>query len=254
MKYLMFITVFAATFYNVTSNAQIVPHHASYTMSLVKRSAGEGLTDLSGTASFMVNKSCDTWVTNHNADINYYYAGRNTVRSRNTYSSLEALGGQSLIFASEQSSDGQIEFSSRGKAVKTNKSHLDIQYNTAPTKSDRLDGAFVFPIHHTEELIKRAMNGDKMYRANLYDGGEKDQYYSVNAAIGKMEILNGNMPAWPVSMSFYLSDDASITPEYEMHFRLRQNGVIKTMDIAYPNFTVSQTMTDLKLLEIQACD
>jgi hypothetical protein len=236
--------------------AQIVPHQANYKMSLIKRSMGEPLLDTVGDVEFKLKKSCAEWTTHHHANIHYHYDGGKHVQSKNNYSSIEQINGNRLVFALERGNDGHIDHSSRGEAIKHASNTLTIQHNNGLTeKSTTMTGDYVFPIRHTQNLIEHALAGHKNYHARLYDGdGGETPYHIVNAAFGKSSQDTNGMKQWPISLAFFDPNDTHELPLYEMHFNLRENGVIMEMDITYPNFTLRQSITDLKLLEIPVCD
>ena len=235
--------------------AQIMPHKAEYQISLVKKGAGEGLVDATGSINFELHHTCTQWKTNHHSDIQYYYNNGRHVQADSHYSSIESMDGQTITFANEEKANKRLEHFSRGIATQKGHDFLDVQYNNGTgIQSKKMDGAFVFPIYHTKKLIEYAKSNKFMYHTKLYDGGHHAPYHITNAVIGPIIQKHGKPDSWPVSMAFYNPANDYELPAYEMHFEISNNGVVHTMDIVYPQFTVRQTLIDLKLLEKQPCD
>ena len=140
--------------------------------------------------------------------------------------------------------------SMRGRAVQTD-GGLDVRtMSLAGPQHAHFEIKNVFPQGHADELLKNAMAGKKIYQARLFDGSFSDRYTIVNAMIGNRT----SDKTWSVSMAFYDPDSMDLEPEYEMNFTLYEDGVIREMNVVYPDFTLSQTIRDLKLLEQPSCD
>ena len=238
-----------------TAMAQIVPHHAKYELHLVKIYSGMELTDLSGKADFTLKQSCDAWTLNHHADMVYSYSTGGGVASHNSYSGVEDMNGKNLEFFAKQVNNGRNQSIVRGHAAYNEETQsLDVVYKMdGQVVAKSLPGQFVYSVAHTQNIIDHAKRGDKFYKAKLYDGAEGDAFHFVNTVIGKAKSYDGGVE-WPVSMAFFKGDTRAMVPEYEMRLMVREDGIVREMDIAYPDFVMRQTLVDVNLLEKPVCD
>lgn len=230
--------------------AQTVPHKGIYDITLHSRKQGSDVQSIEGTLTYKLTKTCDGWGTDYVSDITYSLSNGAANPVKSTYSARESMDGTEMDFAMRRFEQNRLKESLRGHAAQTD-AGLDVH---AISLSGRIETHFdvqgVFPQMHAEKVLQSAIAGKKIYQAKLFDGSFSDRYTIVNAVISPLETDK----TWRVAMAFYDPNATSLEPEYEMHFTLSRDGVIREMDIVYPDFTLSQTLHDVKLLEQPSCD
>ncbi len=60
-------------------------------------------------------------------------------------------------------------------------------------------------------------------------------------------------PSWPVRMAFFKIDTETGEPDYEMNLNLLANGVARTMQIDYGDFSVTGTLSDIEPIPAPGC-
>nr|WP_244500801.1 DUF1849 family protein [Methyloceanibacter marginalis] len=118
-------------------------------------------------------------------------------------------------------------------------------------------------------LIEKALEGQSVFQARIYDGSEKGRkVYETTAFIGskvkpgsdtgKLEPAAkekelGALPSWPVSIGYFEPTTGDLTPSYQIDFRLYENGVSRELLIDYGDFSIHGTLTSLEYLKEKEC-
>ncbi len=84
----------------------------------------------------------------------------------------------------------------------------------------------------------------------VYAGG-KWQDADMNTKLKNNPLLAE--PSWPVRMAFFKIDTETGEPDYEMNLNLLANGVARTMQIDYGDFSVTGTLSDIEPIPGPGC-
>ena len=235
--------------------AQLASHQAIYNVSMIKNNSSNPIADIDGQITYSIQETCRHWIARNHADLAFSYRNGQNELFEDSYFATENTQTGVLEFATTKIKNNHFITKQRGKAVYDAKGQtLDIvtSDNNHDTR-ETYQGQFVFPVSHTHELMHQIENNVPYAVYNLYDGAEDTAYHFISTHVGSAK-THEHKKVWPVTFAYFDPNDKGAAPLYEMHFLMRKNGIIDTMDIVYDNFTVRQNLIDLKLLEIQACD
>lgn len=235
---------------------RLMPHEAVYKVSLQRATANNPLVNLSGTVTLKINKDCNHWITNLDSDAYFYYRDGHVSHHETINSTRENTKNHEFQFAIREMINGHLEKFERGHA-KQNKINLATEIITNDTKLiNKYDGQHMFPIQHSLALFDQIESKEKEKLYYLYDGlvdinGER--LNTIHVFVGD-EYMKGEKRHWPVSFAYYNIDQTSMLPLHEMHFKMSGDGIIDDISFVYDDFTVQQSLINVKKLEIKRCD
>ena len=179
-----------------------------------------------------------------------------------TVSTWEANDGSEYRFNSRHVVNDKTVEDIRGRAhIRGNDRKV---FFTRP-ESDALDlpEGTIFPTRHALELIERAAKGATFVEATVFDGSSADGLQHTTAVIfasyapgsyeGAGETILAGLRSWRMQIAYfkYSPGVADSQPEYEIAFRLFENGVSTDVMLDYGDFTLKGA---LKLLELLPTD
>lgn len=248
------------------------PHRAVYDITLLKSAPGSGVSDLNGRMVYELSgNSCEgytqnmrfvTRMTNQEGTVQL-----NDLRT----SSFEQTDGRRLRFNSSQYLNDSLVEAAQGDASRTKAGEkAKVRIEKPERKEISLAADVYFPMQHMLALMAAARDGKTIFQTDLFDGSEKgDKVYATSAVIGTKATSGAiKMPAsvkeavrieqtasWPVSISYFEkgTEKTDAIPNYELSFRLFENGVTSKLDIDYGEFAISGTLTDVTFLEVGKC-
>ena len=249
------------------------PHRAVYDVSLVRAQGGSGISDMSGRLVYELTG---------NACIGYTQTMRFVTQVQNQegvtsvtdlrMTSWEDAASRAFRFNSSQHKDRKLTESTVGDASRVDGTgRLKVALTQPSRKQIDLAPEPMFPVQHSRELVARAMKGQQLFTADLYDGSEKgDKVYTTVSFIGKARApgdLTGlaevdsakpleTLVAWPMSISYYEggSSRQDAVPTYEVAYLYYANGVSRRLLIDYGSFAVRGTLKEIAFLDPGKCD
>lgn len=120
----------------------------------------------------------------------------------------------------------------------------------------------LLPTQHTLAILRAAQAGVHAFHQTLFQGGDSSDLYDTATVIGRPSgaaqlaqdravdtsgLLTG-IPAWPTLVSFFPHGSSDERASYEIAYRLYANGVIASMTLIYPNFTMKADLVKLERL------
>ncbi|HEY0303157.1 MAG TPA: DUF1849 family protein, partial [Rhizomicrobium sp.] len=120
----------------------------------------------------------------------------------------------------------------------------------------------LLPTQHTMAVLRAAARGVRTFRETVFQGGDRTDLYDTSTVIGRPASaaqraqdraadpsgLLKDVPAWPTLVSYFPHDSTDEGADYEMAYRLYANGVVASMSLIYPNFTMKAELTRLERL------
>lgn len=251
--------------------SKLAPHRAIYEMTLDDARSASGITGIDGRMVFEFTGSiCDgyslnmrmvTQMTDSQGQINL-----TDLRS----STWEQGDGKKFRFQSAQYLNDKLGDVTMGRAVRdTPQAPVEVKLSQPSRAELNLNGQIFFPTQHSIALIDKALSGQKIFQAQIYDGSEKgEKVYQTTAFIGTeikpgtdeaalegpaKEKQLGALPSWPVSIGYFEQMNGDLTPSYQIDFRLYENGVSRELLIDYGDFSIHGTLTSLEYLKVKEC-
>jgi hypothetical protein len=250
---------------------KLVPHRAIYDMTLDQARSASGITGIDGRMVFEFTGSpCDGYSLNMRMVTEMTDSQGRTNLTDLRSSTWEQGDGQKFRFQSAQYLNDKLGDVTMGRAVRAAPNEAVKVSLSQPSRAELdLSGPILFPTQHSIALIEKAVAGQHMFQAKIYDGSEKGRkVYDTTSFIGKLvkpgsdeatlepaakEKELGDLPSWPVSIGYFEPKSGDLTPSYQIDFRLYENGVSRDLFIDYGDFSIHGTLTSLEYLKAKAC-
>lgn len=246
-------------------------HKALYDLNMVSVESGAGIVGIKGTMYFEQGDACDAWTTDQRFTMEYQYPERRPVNNTNHYVAWESKDENRIEFNSERQENGKLTELLRGSAERQPEGRAQAKYTRPDGLTFDLPQGYLLPIAHTNEIIRRARAGEKLFNAVMFDGTDADGPVSITVFIGKKatadeiraiasgaggkideSLLDGD--AWHVRMAvFPLKDADGLLPSYEMDMILHANGVVSHALVDYRTFKVEQRLKTIEKLPAPKC-
>ena len=273
-----------------TAPVRIVPYEVRYRVSLQHAEDRAGLVVADGVlTSRLAGSACAGWSSTSGMRVRFVFRREGVRETESRVTSWESDDGNQFVSRIERLLNGapierirvSVERSGPGLPF-----HLRMRL---PEKRNAtLPASTLFPTAALKKILRAAMNGTPGLTMLLYEGDEETSPQHVVATIGRRhaplaqagsdgsETAASPTPAplrglayWPVSLAYYgavtRADGSTPTdkqreaarfglPEYEVHFRLYENGISGNATLVYPDYVLKATVHDLKLLPPEKCD
>lgn len=257
-----------------TLETLVAPHRAVYDLKLKDSLSSANITDASGRMVFeLTGSKCEGYLVNMRFILNVVDSKGATNVTDVRSSSWEDGEAQHFRFNTTQYFNQKLSKTTAGKASRKDQGDgISVKIDRPkPDKASFTEKTY-FPTEHTRLMIKAALSGKKLVAAPIYDGSENgNTLYDTTAFIGKAlksdqfittsKIKNidklKDMISWPVAIAFYdkkKSVKQDLLPDYEIAFRLYENGVSRSLIVDYGDFALNGTLKKIKFYEETSCD
>ena len=243
--------------------AEIMPHHALYTMSLGRANGDAGVTAASGTMAYQWGETCDGWTVEQRYRLKMGYAESPDVSIASNFVTWEAKDGLQYRFNQKETRNGTDNEEIRGVAKLDGKDQGgSAEFEQPEGKSFKLPPGVLFPSAHTIFLIDKAQAGENFVSRHVFDGATAENAVLVSAVIGpkvepdaeaakKSPLLN--RPGWRVRLAFFPADPKAEKPDYELGMLLLDNGVSRDMVIDYGEYAIRAKLEDIEAMPKPHC-
>ncbi len=235
---------------------RVTPHRALYDIHLIESHNTAQIVNISGKMFFEWNESCDAWTTDHRFSLLYEYADSPAMLVTSDFSTWESRDGNTLVFSTRRSRNGELYENIRGQAVlNEDGSGGKVTYSIPEGLTIDLPAGTLFPMMHTFLLSEKMDRMNTPFlNAVIFDGSDAEGPVEINAFLGKSvspsipenekistELLS--VPARKMHMAFFpLVNEYESAADYEMASTFYQNGVIGDMRISYDEFSIAQEL------------
>ncbi len=234
--------------------ASVTPHRAFYEMQHGVADLSSDVQAVSGRSAFTLEKDCNGWRSNEEYVIEFGGKEGNVERILSRFESWESDTGDMYSFDIGELSSFQAakEFSGYAEMDSINGA---AHFSMANEPAMKLPANTYFPLRHLNAILDSAENGEKMLAATVFTGADPDDaLLTTNTVIGswKDEAATERMAEfgqdgfWPVHTAYFRSTAISAAPEYEIHYSMQPNGVVRRYVIDYGDFTVIANLLKLE--------
>src|SRR2546423_3033161 len=150
--------------------ADIVPHHAVYSMSLGATHGDAGVTGAGGTMAYQWGEVCDGWTVEQRYRLKMAYAESSDVSISSNFVTWEAKDGLKYRFNQKETRNGTDNDEIRAATM------LDgpdkggtVNFENPEAKTLKLPAGTLFPSAHTISLIDKANDGEKFISKLIID-------------------------------------------------------------------------------------
>jgi len=256
-------------------SVELSAHRALYEITLESVRNGSEITDLSGRMMLEWADACDGWTVNQKVRMVLSHIGGPPLNNEFSFSSFEAKAGDSFRFSMRSSADGRpyeefIGTATRGPGAKS-KSSGRVEYTSPEGLEMELPDETMFPSEHLFLVVERALAGERMVARTVFSGTGPDSIHEVTAFIGTeipkdskrvgvddpdadaaMLGLTG-LRSWPVAMAYFPYAKQDLEPEFEVSYRLLENGVAGHLLLDYGEFAMRAVLDKIEFLARPTC-
>lgn len=240
----------------------LVSHRAFYTLSVARFDPRNYRNGVAGGLSLEFVHACDGYVLNQRFVIETSTED-GAVLTNMVLNSWESLDGQRFRFKMKDEVNGDLEQELNGEAKLNSRTGGEVKF-TLPEDTDlTLPAGTLFPTDHTVRLLALARSGGNWLQASVYDGASSDAYSEVGGFIGgEMPVETGEKPilaplkgqrSWHIRLAYFTSDKQADTPDYEIAYRLYENGVADDIVFDYGDWAIRASLKVLELKPRDAC-
>ena len=234
-------------------------HRAIYDLTLKGAAGGSGIEQVHGRLVMEWGQVCDGYILNqrlltrtldvHGGEQVYDYS----------VATWESRDGLRFRFNARNTVNGSLVEETVGTAALDS---VGAAGNAAFSKPEQRDVALppgtVFPTEHTVRLIAAAEAGRSLAEVTVFDGSGLESVYHTIAGIGPpsgrpvrgsgdMDLVAGRR-SWPVSLAYFPRGSKELLPEFEIGFRLFENGIAGDILLDYQDFALNGRLAALQRL------
>lgn len=257
-----------------TKDTHLAPHRAVYDLSLKDTHSSANIADAHGRMVFELSGSkCEGYLVNMRFILSIADTkGTVNVTDVRT-SSWEDGKAERFRFNTSQYYNQKFSKATIGDAARKDKGEgINVKIESPKPGSVKFNQKAYFPTEHTKLMLEGALKGKKVVQAPIYDGSENgNTLYDTTAIIGKVLASDAtvttskvknisvlkDMKSWPVAISFFdkkKSAKQDLVPDYEIAFRLYENGVSRNLLIDYGDFSLDGTISNIEFLPENKCN
>ena len=251
----------AIAFASGAAASTIMPHRAFYEMQLGIADQNSNVQTVSGRSAFTLGRECDGWRSKEDYVIEFGAQEGNLDRVVSHFESWESDTGKIYSFEISESSSFQSAKDFTGFA-ELKSAGGNAYFSMVDDSAVELPENTYFPMRHLTSILDSAKNGKKILAASVFTGAEPDDaLLSTNTVIGswrgdpaaaEMGAL-GQDGYWPVQIAYFKPAATAAEPEYEIHFAIQPNGIVRRYVIDYGDFTIIAMLLKLESVEMPAC-
>jgi len=274
-RYLLHAAVAAVLFFAVrpeayAASATHASHRAFYEISIGRVDQGSSILDARGRMVTEWRRACEGWTTSQRLVVSMAPGEGEPIDSEVTLTSFENADGTEYVFDSETRIGGETVELVRGRAAREAPGKLGkVTYEEPAGLSLDLPADTVFPFEHTLVLLDAAERGDRRAFNHYFDGSQPEiSPLASNALIlGKPRdgadgqfAQFGELTArkwWPIRLAMFngrVSHGGEEQPEFEMTQNLQDNGIVRSFEFDYGDFSLVASMVELEELDAPRCD
>ncbi|NQV80702.1 MAG: DUF1849 family protein [Alphaproteobacteria bacterium] len=238
-------------------------HVGVYELSLSKNRSDSGISGVSGRLVLRILESCEGYTQSQRMILVTTGAdGKEIVRDFN-FESTESRDGTGIQFDSSDTANGALQSHHVGRAELAAKGGEGKVVFSKPEMADiPLESGTIFPTEHFIALIEAARDGRPSIERRVYDGSGPNGIYDAVAQISEpatatrdqavaAQLTDGH--AWNVHLAYFKPATEDFLPEYEIGFRLHENGVASDLELDYGTFALKASLSRLDFLP-GSCD
>ncbi|HUI18539.1 MAG TPA: DUF1849 family protein [Alphaproteobacteria bacterium] len=242
--------------------ADLIPHHAFYTLRLGHSSVQGDVVEASGGMAIEVSETCEAWLTKQRLLLRIVRDEGDDMVTDNNFTSWEAKDGRRYRFNVRNRLNGSVNEEYRGEARLNANGGGGVAKFTLPKKQEViLPSGTLFPTAHVRFVIDSARKGTRMLDRIVFDGASDDGPDETSVVLGEptaLEQLPGldakrGQPTWPMRWAFFPIGSKSSLPDYELALRMLENGVVVDLSLVYDDFTVGGKISFFATLPRPKC-
>ena len=229
-----------------------------YELTMSKNRSDSGILGVRGRLVLRVTDSCDGFAQSQRMVLLTTSAdGEEIVRDFN-FTSWESEDGTKIRFDGLDTANGEVQGRHAGRAdLVAEGGEGKVVFSQPEAGVLALQAGTIFPTEHFRILINAALGGRQSVERRVYDGSGPDGLYDTVAWIFQPDGPTGDVDvsgqlkdgvAWNVHLAYFKPATNEFLPEYEIAFRLHENGVASDLELDYGTFALKARLTRLDFI------
>ena len=244
--------------------APLLSHRAQYQMDLARAGQGSETVDITGRMVLEWAAACDGYTTTQRLVTRTTDNLGQEALNDFAASSWESRDGRKMRFTARQQVNGATVQEFLGNAELADGGvGGQAKYTKPEQKVMKLPRGTVFPTAEIHHILSIARAGGKRASDIVFDGSGDTALYEADAYIAP--VPKGRAPekaggkllstvrSWKVQVSYFSFDSKEGVPEYELSFRLYENGVSTDLLLDYGNMAIQGELIGLQALPKSGC-
>ena len=249
--------------------AALAPHRAIYDLNLLRASNNASLTAAEGRLAFeILGSQCDGWTVSFRMVSNYRPSEGKPSLVDTQSTTYEGPGSLDFRHQVKETINGEVKDDSRIKVTRTSPRGEGEGKLTGKTSEDfALAPGTDLPVQHQLKLMALGEEGGGRDSSTIFDGSDGAKSYRAISFVGKAKPPGSiardqsnpeakplaDVPAWPMTISYYPTDGSDGTPEYQVSFDMYANGVATGLVLDYGDFALAGRLVKLQMLDGAKC-
>ena len=238
------------------SASQLIPHQASYEMTLDSVSPSSEVIGVDGRSSYALANECSGLATSENYLLRFMYNSGDEITIASRYQAWEQSDGQLFNFDLHEESSYEPSLKLDGYAMLgADASEKGAAYfSVEPTQAMPIPADTLFPVAHLLALLDKAEKGERQFSAKIFFGAEPDRALKTAVAfISDKKTRQGEgfdhaliLPEyWPVRIAYFDPSADAPEPDYEVMLELQENGLVAGYAIDYGDLVIKANLRAL---------
>ena len=239
----------------------IQSHLAHYNITLGNINNKAKIIGINGKSIYLLEEKCLGWKINEDFAILFEFENGSNSQLVSSWSTFETFSGDAFEFELKEIVNDEEENFSGYANLNSNGGFAN--YITDTETKVKLSDKVRFPMQHLIQLIQSAKENKKIFNSEIFIGSENGQSYRlVTAILGEKKIEKSSLfldslnlnTFWPVSLAYFDPLSSSGKPEYEMHAKLHEEGIITNFEIDYGIFSINADLKKIQSIPLNSCD
>ena len=237
----------------------ILPHRATYEISLYKNHGDDNIADAKGEMTLQVVHTGEGWAIEQKSTLHVYNKDGSAEQIRNTLTTWESADGLTYSFKVRTVRGDDEEIIGGDAFIPTKGGAGLVTYQQPEESTVQLPIGTVFPMQHMISMLSAAMRGQPIVSHIVFDGSsETHEPVQVDTALGKTQdsklaVTNKDLlqakKVWPMSMAIYAEGSTDPEANYKIVQHVLDQGVIRDMTIDYGAFEVKAVLTQVEVFQ-----
>jgi len=259
----------AASAASAPRTGELLPHRASYLLSLGRNLSGSDVVNVQGFMAYEFADACDGWTTTQKARLKFFYDDGRTDEVGWNLNSWESKDGKRYRFFMRNFDGDNVTSEYKGEAEMPAPGQAGVvRFETPAQKQLALPRGTLFPTAHSLALFRHLAAGDPTFLATVFDGSDDKGPMEISAALAgsskpaaeqaKLSPLLAAGPVYRLSLAFFAPQGEATTgdeatPQQEQSISVYANGVTDRLGLDYGSFTVDAVLKKLEGLPAPGC-
>jgi EipB-like len=267
---LALLSVSALAAINLSAQAAtLASHRAIYDLEVSRVDSGSSYSDVEGKLAYeLTGSACEGWAVNYRIANRYVQPEKGAQLLDTQLTTWESGDGLEMNLSQKQFVDSNLDSEERLKVKRPRSGSEAKGVMTKPKDLEfTIASEALFPSTHQTRLLEQALKGSSRDVSLVFDGSDGEKTYKAISFIGKKRAPGSfaidtanpqtqplrSIASWPMSISYYATDNQADTPVYQSSFNMYENGVSTDLMLDYGTYALKGKLAKLDMLKTDTC-